>query len=174
MAHPPLLKTMMNKPDPLGRLRLRALASARSAEQRQLWQERLNAAPFTRQFGFRIDMSDSQLLSVHVDEIRPYHRGGLGTPAVNGAILSAMFDIGLGLAGGAQYPERPTGTIDLSIKLMKPTLGPQLRLYAWAVERRANVVFAEAEVHDDTNGVTLIGQGLVGVSTSLERNGGSS
>ena len=164
----------MNAPDPVGRLRLRALASARSPEQRQLWQERLNSAPFMKQLGLRIDMADPQLLCVHIDEIRPYHRGGLGTPAVNGAILSAMFDIGLGLAGGAQYPERPTGTIDLSIKLMKPTLGPQLRLYAWAVERRTNVVFVEAELHDDTNGVTLIGQGLVGISSSLERNGRSS
>lgn len=164
-------KKTMDKPDPLGRLRLRALGSARTAEQRQIWQDQVNAAPFTRQLGLRVDMADPQLLCVHLDQIRPYHRGGLGTPAVNGAILSAMFDIGLGLAGGQQYPERPTGTIDLSIKLMKPTLGPQLRLYAWAVERRTNVVFVEAELHDDTNGVTLIGQGLVGVSTSLERSG---
>lgn len=157
----------MTDHDVLEALRKRALPFARSSEERQRWQEGFNNSSFTRQFGFRLDLSDNHLIAVHLDEIQIFHRGGLGTAAVNGAILSAMFDIGLGVAGGQQYPARPTGTIDLSIKLMKPTLGPRLCLYAWAVERRTNVVFVEAQLHDATNGVTVMGQGLVGMSATL-------
>jgi len=160
----------MTDPIALEALRQRALPFVRSAEERQRWQEGFNGSSFTRQFGFRLEMSDSRLIAVHLDEIQNFHRGGLGTAAVNGAILSAMFDIGLGVAGGQQYPTRPTGTIDLSIKLMKPTLGPSLCLYAWAVERRTNVVFVEAQMHDATNGVSVMGQGLVGVSATLASN----
>ncbi|HXG29344.1 MAG TPA: PaaI family thioesterase [Nevskiales bacterium] len=158
----------MTDQDPLIRLRRRALALPRSLAERSQWQAAFNASPAAQHFGLRVDLSDPQFIAVRLDQIQPWHRGGLGTPAVNGAVIAAMFDLGLGLAGGQQFPQRPTGTIDLSIKLMKPTLGPQVALYAWAVEKRTHVVFVEAEVHDAGNGVTAIGQGLVSASATLE------
>lgn len=159
----------MTENDPLARLRSRALTMPRPAAERVQWQNAFNGSPAAQHFGFRIDLSDPQFVAIHLGEVQPWHRGGLGTPAVNGAVIAGMFDIGLGLAGTQQFPQRPTGTIDLSIKLMKPTLGPQLVLYAWAVEKRTHVVFVEAEVHDSGNGVTAVGQGLVAASATLER-----
>ncbi|MGH8562399.1 MAG: PaaI family thioesterase [Nevskiales bacterium] len=141
----------------------------RSATERRQWQNAFNDSPAAQHFGFRVDLSDLQFVVIRLDEIQPWHRGGLGTPAVNGAVIAGMFDLGLGLAGTQQFPQRPTGTIDLSIKLMKPTLGPQVVLYAWAVEKRTHVVFVEAEVHDRGNGVSAMGQGLVSASATLER-----
>lgn len=155
--------------DPFARLRSRALVMPRPAAERAQWQTGFNGLPAALHFGFRVDLSDPQFVAIHLDELQPWHRGGLGTAAVNGAVIAGMFDVGLGLAGTQQFPQRPTGTIDLSIKLMKPTLGPQLVLYAWAVEKRTHVVFVEAEVHDSGNGITATGQGLVAASATLER-----
>lgn len=154
--------------DPLARLRSRALPMSRPAAERSQWQDTFNRLPAAQHYGFRVDLTDPQFVAIHLGEIQPWHRGGLGTAAVNGAVIAGMFDIGLGLAGTQQYPQRPTGTIDLSIKLMKPTLGPQVVLYAWAVEKRTHVVFVEAEVHDSSNGVSVVGQGLVAASATLE------
>jgi acyl-coenzyme A thioesterase PaaI-like protein len=159
----------MSEQNPLVRLRQRALPMPRPTAERRQWQEGFNCLPAAQHFGFRVDLSDDQLVAIRLDQIQPWHRGGLGTAAVNGAVIAGMFDIGLGLAGTQQFPQRPTGTIDLSIKLMKPTLGPQVVLYAWAVEKRTNVVFVEAEVHDSGNGITAMGQGLVSASATLER-----
>jgi acyl-coenzyme A thioesterase PaaI-like protein len=140
----------------------------RPVAERTQWQSGFNCLPAARHFGFQVDLGDPQFVAIRLGEIQPWHRGGLGTPAVNGAVIAGMFDIGLGLAGTQQFPQRPTGTIDLSIKLMRPTLGPQVVLYAWAVEKRTNVVFVEAEVHDSGNGITAMGQGLVSASATLE------
>jgi acyl-coenzyme A thioesterase PaaI-like protein len=164
----PIRESRMTETDSLATPRRRALPLPRSGDERRHWQERFNTLPAAQHFGLRVDLSDPQLVAVRLDDIQPWHRGGLGTPAVNGAVIAAMFDLGLGLAGGQQFPQRPTGTIDLSIKLMKPTLGPQVTLYAWAVEKRTHVVFVEAEVHDAGNGVTAMGQGLVSASATLE------
>jgi len=158
----------MTEQDPLARLRSRALPMPRPASERIQWQNGFNGLPAARHFGFSVDLSDAQFVAIRLNEIQPWHRGGLGTPAVNGAVIAGMFDIGLGLAGTQQFPQRPTGTIDLSIKLMKPTLGPQVVLYAWAVEKRTHVVFVEAEVHDSGNGISAMGQGLVSASATLE------
>jgi acyl-coenzyme A thioesterase PaaI-like protein len=158
----------MPEHDLLTRLRNRALHMPRSAAERNQWQNAFNGSPAAQHFGFRVDLSDPQFVAIRLDEIQPWHRGGLGTPAVNGAVIAGMFDLGLGLAGTQQFPQRPTGTIDLSIKLMKPTLGPQLVLYAWAVEKRTHVVFVEAEVHDNGNVISVMGQGLVSASATLE------
>ncbi len=157
----------MTKNDPLAHLRGRALHMPRSASERSQWQAGFNELPAARHFGFSVDVTDPQFVAICLGSIEPWHRGGLGTAAINGAVIAGMFDIGLGLAGTQQYPDRPTGTIDLSIKLMKPTLGPQVVLYAWAVEKRTHVVFVEAEVHDSSNGITVTGQGLVAASATL-------
>lgn len=149
-------------------LRPRALAIPRSLEERTASQSRFNQIPASDQFGFKIDLSDSHIVRVVLAELQPYHRGGLGTPAVNGAVIAGMFDVGFGVAGSQQFPDRPTGTIDLSMKLMRPTLGPQVTLYAWSVVKRTNVVYVEAELHDSTSGLCAMGTGIVAVSSTLQ------
>jgi acyl-coenzyme A thioesterase PaaI-like protein len=155
-------------------LRARALEMPRSQAERLAWQDRFNLLPASAQFGFKVDLSDSHIVQVVLDELKPYHRGGLGTPAVNGAVISGMFDIGFGLAGTQQFPDRPTGTVDLSLKLMRPTLGPQVILYAWSTVRRTHVVYVEAQLHDSTSGLCALGSGIVAVSSTLQGNNSGS
>src|SRR6185295_16609275 len=152
----------------LEQLRPRAMPLPRTLEERTVWQSRFNEFPAAHQFGFTLDLSDSHIVRVVLPELQPYHRGGLGTPAVNGAVIAGMFDMGLGIAGTQQFPERPTGTVDLSIKLMRPTIGPQVTLYAWSTIKRTNVIFVEAELHDTTNGLCALGNGIVAVSSTLQ------
>ena len=155
--------------NPLERLRAGALQMPRSTDERGRWAAGFNASEFFTQLGFELDLSDSHILQLHIRKLSRFHMGGLGAPiVVNGAVIAGMFDIGLGVAGTQQFPDRPTGTVDLSIKLMKPTTGPSITLFAWAVEKRTNVVFVEAEVHD-ASGRTAMGQGIVSASATLSK-----
>jgi acyl-coenzyme A thioesterase PaaI-like protein len=150
------------------RLRSAALAMPRNDKERGQWGARFNESTFVRQFGFELDLSDSHFTRVWLRKLQSFHMGGLGTDmVVNGAVIAAMFDIGLGIAGTQQFPDRFTGTVDLSIKLMKPTTGPEVVLYAWATEKRSNVVYVAAEVHDSTNGRTAMAQGIVAASATV-------
>ena len=155
--------------NPLDRLRARALLMPRNADERRRWAEGFNSSEFFTRIGMELDLSDSHVTQVHLKKLSQFHMGGLGAPVVvNGAIIAGMFDIGLGISGTQQFPDRPTGTVDLSIKLMKPTTGPTVTLFAWAVEKRTNVVFVEAEVHD-ASGRTAMGQGIVSASATLSK-----
>jgi acyl-coenzyme A thioesterase PaaI-like protein len=156
--------------NPMDQLRSAALAMPRNDEDRTQWHTKFNESTFVRQFGFDLDLSDSHFTRVWLRKLQPFHMGGLGTAAVvNGAVIAGMIDIGLGIAGTQQFPDRFTGTVDLSIKLMKPTMGPEVVLYAWATEKRTNVVYVAAEVHDATNGRTAMAQGIVAASATIAK-----
>lgn len=159
--------SIANEEQIIGRLGGLGLECRVPAEGRQAWQERFNSGPGADHFGGRLDLSDSRVLRLYLDEIQDHHRGGLGTPAVNGAVLAALFDIALGGAGAMQFIDRHSGTIDLSLKYMQPTTGPEVALYAIVKVRRTNVAFVEAELYDSTNGLTAVGQGIVAASATL-------
>ena len=123
------------------------------AEDRLAFQDVFNRFPGMIHLGARIDLSHSHLVDVHVDEIKPHHLGGMGTQAVNGAMISALFDCALGVAGvihlGAWKNEGRYGTIDLSVQFLRPFFGASLKARAGVVKRAAKIAFARAELHDE-------------------------
>ena len=50
-----------------------------------------NEHPGLRHLGVRVDLSAPDVVRVYVDPVQPHHRGGLGTAAVNGAVMAAAF-----------------------------------------------------------------------------------
>lgn len=121
-------------------------------EDRQVFQTMFNRFPGMVHLGARIDLADDHLVDVHVDEIKPFHLGGMGTQAVNGAMISALFDCALGVAGvihlGAWKNEGRYGTIDLSVQFLRPFFGEQLHARAGVVKKAAKIAFARAELLD--------------------------
>ena len=123
--------------------------------ERLAWQERFNEWPVMKHLGFRLDMSHPVAVRFVLDELQPFHFGGVGDaakgagPAVNGALIAAMFDGTLGVAGVVQLPGRRAGTVDLSIKMFRAVTGP-VSGFGWAVKRNSSVVFVEAVLVDHT------------------------
>ncbi len=128
-------------------LAARALPIRLSAEKRRAWETEFNEIPGMSYMGCRLDLSDDRVVAVRLPKVEPHHQGGLGTDAVNGAVLAGFFDIALGVAGVLQFPGRASGTVELSIKFMRPSLGDSLIAYAVALKRSENLAFVESELY---------------------------
>lgn len=113
---------------------------------RRAWAERFNALPGMRLVGGAVDLADETCVAVRLPEIGPEHQGGLGTDAVNGAVLAACFDVALGVAGVLQFPGRRAGTVELSMKFMRPAIGGAVTAYGIALKRADNIAFVESEL----------------------------
>ena len=124
----------------------RGLPIPLDADARRAWQERFNALPGMRLVGGSVDLADPVCVAVHLPEIGPAHQGGLGTDAVSGAVLAACFDVALGVAGVLQFPGRRAGTVELSMKFMRPALGGTVTAYGIALKRADNIAFVESEL----------------------------
>lgn len=124
----------------------RGLPIPLDADDRRAWQARFNALPGMRLVGGTLDLAHEVCVAVHLPEIGPEHQGGLGTDAVNGAVLAACFDVALGVAGVLQFPNRRAGTVELSMKFMRPALGGAVTAYGIALKRADNIAFVESEL----------------------------
>lgn len=127
-------------------LRSRALAIPMPDAKRETWANGFNKLAAMKHFGATLNLSDSHLIHVSLPKLEDHHRGGLGTSAVNGAIIAGLFDCALGVAGVMQFPNKRSGTVELSIKLLRAVLGDTLDFYAVAIKASDSIAFAESEL----------------------------
>lgn len=128
-------------------LRARAQAIPLDADGRERWQARMNALPAMALMGATLNLEDPAVVRLTLSSVGAQHQGGLGTRAVNGAVIAALFDAALGTAGTLQFPGQRAGTVELSIKLMRPAFEAPLEVLGVAVKRTAHLAFTEAELH---------------------------
>lgn len=148
-------------------LRARGLAMALSAPERIAWAEGFNKLPAMRHFGSTLDLGDDVVVRTVLPQVDEHHRGGLGTAAVNGAVIAGLFDCALGVAGVMQLPGKRTGTVELSIKLLRPVLGDCVDLYAVAIKRSKQIVFAEAQLFSGGR-LCALGSGMVAIASTKD------
>lgn len=141
-------------------LAARGLAIPLDEAGRRKWQDGFNTHPGMQYIGCTLDLADSRVVRVHLPRVESHHLGGLGSDAVNGAVLAGFFDIALGVAGVLQFPGQRAGTVDLSIKFMRPTLGDSVTAYAVALKRAENIAFVESELYSG-NRLCAIASGMV-------------
>jgi uncharacterized protein (TIGR00369 family) len=130
------------------------------AEFERLW----NVHPGMRHMGCRVDLATPGQVRCIVDPIRPEHRGGLGTDAVNGAIIAGVFDLIIGLAGYVHTRGRRAGVAQLSIQFLRPVLGDRFSAVARPARVGTNLVFSSAELMDERGVVCARCDGIVAVS----------
>ena len=148
-------------------LRSRALEIPMETAKREAWAERFNQLPAMTHFGATLDLSGSHLGRVKLPKVEPHHRGGLGTSAVNGAVIAGMFDCALGVAGVMQFPGARTGTVELSIKLLRPVVGDMLDFYAAAIKRSKAIAFSESELFSGGR-LCALATGMVAVASEKD------
>ena len=108
-------------------------------------------------------------------ELRPEHRGGLGSAAaVNGGILAAMFDLAIGCSGALVDPSRRCATVQLSMSFERPVTGAGMRVEAEIENKSVSLLFATARVFDGEDRVCARCQGVVKLSTLPWASGGGS
>ena len=133
-------------------------------EELTAFQAEWNQHPGMRHMGAVLDLSTPGLVRAVVDPIRPEHRGGLGTDAVNGAVIAGIFDLVIGLCGYLQTAGRRAGVAQLSIQFLRPVNGSRFEVVGHPVRAGTNLVFATSELQDEKGIVCARCDGIVAVS----------
>lgn len=125
---------------------------------------RVSQLPAMLQMGATADFTDPEAVRVRIARLEPYHRGGMGTEAVNGAVIAALCDAAVGFAGTLRTLGRRAGTAQLSIQYLRPVHGGSVEAVGRVVRAGPNLVFATAEVRDEDGVLCARCDGIVAVS----------
>jgi acyl-coenzyme A thioesterase PaaI-like protein len=126
--------------------------------------ERWNAHPGIARIGARLEIVSANELRATVDPIEPHHRGGMGTSAVNGPTIAAIFDLVTGLTGYLQAPGKRAAVAQLNIRFLRPVLGSKLQVIGRPQRTGHSLVFVGCELVDEANVVCAQCDGLVSLS----------
>jgi acyl-coenzyme A thioesterase PaaI-like protein len=141
-----------------------------SAEVRAELAARWNTHPGIARIGVKLDIVSHHELRGVVDPIEPHHRGGMGTDAVNGPTIAAVFDLVTGLTGYLQAPGRRVGLAQLNIQFLRPVLGSRFEVIGRPQKTGKSLVFVASELVDESGVVCAKADGLVAVSEAEGTN----
>jgi uncharacterized protein (TIGR00369 family) len=99
--------------------------------------------------GFRLSFPSTDLAVAELPEVRAEHRGGLGTSAVNGGVLSALFDLVTGCTALLLDARRRSATVQLSMSFERPVFGNSVRAEAHITNLGRRTLFASARILDE-------------------------
>ena len=123
-----------------------------------------NASPPMQRLGARLEFQRVDRVRAVLDPVELYHRGGMGTDAVNGAVLAGLFDLAIGTVGWLTRPDTRSATVSLAMMFFKPTRGDRVSVEAWLLRSGTNLTFAAAEIFDGDGQVTARCDGTVAVA----------
>lgn len=135
--------------------------------------ELFNRSETLKFFGVRVSFPSIERVEVQLDSIRPHHRGGLGTSAVNGGVLAAIFDLAIGCTPALLDPKRRSATMQLSMSFERPVFGNSLRAEARIDSARKLVLFSSARILDAAGVECARCQGVVRISNLPWQSGES-
>ena len=126
-----------------------------------------NSSIQLRHNGIHIDLSDLERPSAIVETVESYHRGGIGTDAVNGAVIAMLADLALGLLGLAYFSEGMTATSSLTINYVKPLRASKIIARAEQTEVVNNRIFGIVRVMTENEEVCAYATGAVAKGISI-------
>ena len=133
-------------------------------EQLDRYAELFTHSPTMRLLGLRVSFPRGEKVVIRLPEVHPEHRGGLGTAAVNGGVIAAMFDYAIGCSAALVDPTRRAATMQLSISLERPLRGDSIHAEATLDSVGTSTLFASARMYDAQGQVCARCQGVVKLS----------
>ena len=133
-------------------------------EQLERYAEQFNQSQTMRLMGLRLSFPQGEKVVIALPEVRLEHRGGLGTTAINGGIISAMFDYAIGCTPALVDPTRRCATMQLSVSFERPLRGTTVRAEATIDSIGTSTLFASARMYDEKGQVCARCQGVVKIS----------
>ena len=133
-------------------------------EQLDRYAEQFNQSQTMRLLGLRLSFPQGEKVVITLPEVRSEHRGGLGTAAINGGIISAMFDYAIGCTPALVDPTRRCATMQMSVSFERPLRGHTVRAEATIDSVGTSTLFASARMYDEKGHVCARCQGVVKVS----------
>jgi len=105
-----------------------------------------NASPQLAQHGIRADLTTPSEPRVILDPVTDAHRGGIGSAAVNGAVIAGMFDLAIGLLGVPYWLDGLSATATLNIQYLRPALADSVTAIATRGELTKSRIFGSASL----------------------------
>jgi uncharacterized protein (TIGR00369 family) len=130
-------------------------------EQLDRYAELFNQSQTMRLLGAHLAFPEGRKVVVSLPEVRPEHRGGLGTAAINGGIIAALFDYAIGCTPALRDPTRRAATVQLSMSFERPLTGDSIRAEAEIDSEGQSLLFASARMYDAQGRVCARCQGVV-------------
>jgi uncharacterized protein (TIGR00369 family) len=118
-----------------------------------------NASAQLRQMHIRVDLANPATPKVFIDEVTEIHQGGIGTEAVNGAVIALLVDLAIGLLGIQHYAEGMTATSNLNINYVKPLIATKVIVKAEQTEVIGKRIFGIARVMNEKEEVCAYATG---------------
>lgn len=125
---------------------------------------RWSTHPGVQRIGIRLTIMSRTELRVVVDPIEPHHRGGMGTRAVNGPTIAAVFDLVVGLTGYLQAMDRRVAVAQLNVRFLRPVLGSRFEVVGRPERTGRSLIFVGCELRDEAGVVCARAEGLAVVS----------
>ena len=142
-------------------------------EQLSRYAQVFNDSATLKYFGVKVSFPNGDTVEVVLDQIKPEQRGGLGTDAINGGVLAAIFDLVIGCTPALIDPTRRSATVQLSVNFMRAVRGEKLVARA-KIDRAGDVLlFASAQILDEKGVVCATCTGMSRL-TELPWAGGES
>jgi uncharacterized protein (TIGR00369 family) len=126
-----------------------------------------NASVQLKHSGIRVDLTDISKPLVIIDPVGEHHKGGIGTEAVNGAVIAMLADLAIGLLGLAHYSEGMTGTSNLSITYVKPLHAKKVIVRAEETEVINKRIFGIIRVMNEKGEVCAYATGALAKGISV-------
>jgi uncharacterized protein (TIGR00369 family) len=123
-----------------------------------------NAGPPMRHLGARLEFTRIDRVRAVIDPVQPFHRGGMGTEAINGVVLAGLFDLVIGTVGWLTRPDTRSATVTLAMSFFRPTQGDRVAAEARLTRAGLNLIFAAAEITDANGEVTARCDGTCAVA----------
>lgn len=117
-------------------------------EQLARYADGFNQSATLAHFGMKVTFPDVDTVEVVLDPVLPSQRGGMGSDAVNGGVLAAMFDLVIGCAPALVDPTKRSATVQLSINFLNAARGTRLVAQAHVTRAGERLVFAAATIAD--------------------------
>jgi acyl-coenzyme A thioesterase PaaI-like protein len=129
-----------------------------------------NTGPPMKHFGARLEFPRIDRVRAVIDPVQMFHRGGMGTDAVNGVVLAGLFDLVIGTVGWLTRPDTRSATVNLTMSFFKPTRGEKIAAEGRLIRSGINLIFAAAEILDGTGEVTARCDGTCAVAHGKHDN----
>ena len=123
-----------------------------------------NGGPPMKHFGARLEFDRIDRVRAVIDPVRAFHRGGMATEAVNGVVLSGLFDLVIGTVGWLTRPDARTATVNLAMSFFRPTRGDRIACEGRLIHSGLNLIFASAEILDGSGEVSARCDGTCAVA----------
>jgi uncharacterized protein (TIGR00369 family) len=142
-------------------------------EQLARYSEAFNQSQTLLHFGLKVRFPNIDTVEVVLDPVQSVQRGGLGSDAVNGGILAAIFDLVIGCAPALVDPTRRSATVQLSLNFMTAVRGDRIVARAHVTRAGETLVFAAASIFDAQGNECATATGLSRLSSIPWAAGGT-